>query len=92
MFPTTICVWGTQGDGGGQTQPDQHHRVQSAGRVERHAGVHLQQRGNQSDRHGQAPHHQEEAAACGQTREDGVQVNSSALSKFSEKVEKSARC
>lgn len=64
----------SQSDSGGQTQPHQHHRVQSAGRVERHAGVHLQQRGNQSDRHGQATGHQEEAAAGGETGTDGVQV------------------
>lgn len=52
-----------QSDSGGQTQLHQHHRVQSSGRVERHAGVHLQQRGNQSHRHRQTPRHQEKAAA-----------------------------
>lgn len=58
-----------------ETQPDEHHRVQSAGRVERHAGVHLQQRGNQSDWHQQTSCHQEEAASRGQAGEDGVEVN-----------------
>ena len=69
-----MCVFVLQSDGRGQTQPDQHHRVQSAGRVERHAGVHVQQRGNQSDRHGQAPGHQEEAEAGGTAGEKGIQV------------------
>uniref|UniRef100_A0A8D3BEC7 Oxysterol-binding protein n=1 Tax=Scophthalmus maximus TaxID=52904 RepID=A0A8D3BEC7_SCOMX len=65
---------GAQGDGRGQTQPDQRHRVQSAGRVERHARVHLQQRGDQSDRHDQTARHQEEAAARGGTGADGIQA------------------
>lgn len=78
-FITTFCFvfWPTQSDGRGQTQPDQHHRVQGPGRVERHAGVHLQQRGNQSDGHGQTSSHQEEAAACGETGEDRIQVKNS---------------
>lgn len=65
----------TQSDSGGQTQLHQHHRVQSSGRVERHSGVHLQQRRNQSHRHGQTSRHQEEAAACGETVEDRIQVD-----------------
>ena len=69
-----VSVLLTQSDGRGQTQPDQHHRVQSSGRVERHAGVHLQQRRDQSDRHHQAPGHQEEAAACRETVKDRIQV------------------
>lgn len=64
-----------QSDSGGQTQLHQHHRVQSSGRVERHSGVHLQQRRNQSHRHGQTSRHQEEAAACGETGADGIQVD-----------------
>lgn len=67
-------IWPTQSDGRGQAQPHQHHRVQGAGRVERHAGVHLQQRRDQSHRHGQAGRHQEAAAHSGAAGQDGVQV------------------
>ncbi|CAI5691098.1 unnamed protein product [Oreochromis niloticus] len=70
----TKPFYGGKGDSRGQAQPDQHHRVQSTGRVERHAGVHVQQRGNQSDRHDQTSRHQEEAAAGGETGEDRIQA------------------
>lgn len=68
-----LCVF-VQSHRRGQTQPNQHHRVQSPGRVEWHAGVHLQQRRNQNHRHVEAPGHQEEAAGPGAAGQDGVQV------------------
>ncbi|KAK7886639.1 hypothetical protein WMY93_026260 [Mugilogobius chulae] len=55
-----------QSDCRGEAEPHGGDRVPGSGRVERSAGIHLQQRRNQNHRHAQTSSDQEEAAGRGQ--------------------------
>lgn len=75
-----------QGHSRSETQPNQYHRLQSTRGMERHVGVHLQQRGDQSHRHDCPSCVPKEAQTSGEAGAHGVQVclPSSAAPAFTE--------